>query len=112
MTKRSSGFQSAQDFLQKQILQQEKRLAEAENRLADFKRRNIDNLPTQEGSYVGSLQAEMAELQKLKSEQGVLNSQRQQLTRSLRPKNSTSRAARCPPPRAARRPRAAANSMR
>ena len=83
LTKRSTGFQSAQDFLQKQILQQEKRLAEAENRLADFKRRNIDNLPTQEGSYVGSLQAEMAELQRLKSEQGVLNSRRQQLTAQL-----------------------------
>ncbi len=65
LKKRSSGFQSAQDFLQQQIRQQEQRLAAAENTLAEFKRRNIDNLPAQEGSYIGSLQAEMSSLQDL-----------------------------------------------
>lgn len=83
LQKRSSGFQSAQDFLQKQIGDQEQRLAAAESKLADFKRRNIDNLPTQEGSYVGSVQAEMLSLQQLRSQQRVLASRRQQLSAQL-----------------------------
>lgn len=83
LEKRSTGFQSAQEFLQRQIQQQEQRLAEAEQRLADFKRRNIDNLPTQEGSYVTSLQVEMSALQELRSQQRVLQSRRQQLSAQL-----------------------------
>ena len=83
LTKRSSGFQSAQDFLQRQIREQEQRLAEAENRLAEFKRDNIDNLPTQEGSYVQSLQIEMAALQDLRSQQRTLAGRRQQLSAQL-----------------------------
>jgi len=42
---RSKGFQSAQDFLQRQVDEQERRLAEAEQKLADFKRQNLGNLP-------------------------------------------------------------------
>lgn len=83
LEKRSTGFQSAQDFLQRQVQQQEQRLAEAEQKLADFKRRNINNLPTQEGSYVTSLQAEMAALRDLQSQQRVLQSRRSQLTAQL-----------------------------
>ena len=83
LEKRSSGFQSAQDFLQRQIVEQEQRLAEAEQKLADFKRRNINNLPTQEGSYVTSLQAEMNALQDLQSQQRVLQSRRSQLSAQL-----------------------------
>jgi len=83
LAKRSTGFQSAQDFLQRQISQQEQRLAEAEQRLADFKRRNIDNLPTQQGSYVTSLQTEMSSLQDLRSQLRVLQSRRQQLSAQL-----------------------------
>ncbi|MCU0940756.1 MAG: hypothetical protein MUC86_16950 [Burkholderiaceae bacterium] len=83
LEKRSSGFRSAQDFLQRQITEQEQRLAEAEQKLADFKRRNINNLPTQEGSYVSSLQAEMAALQDLQSQQRVLQNRRSQLSAQL-----------------------------
>ena len=83
LEKRSSGFQSAQDFLQRQIVEHEQRLAEAEQKLADFKRRNINNLPTQEGSYVSSLQTEMAALQDLQSQQRVLQSRRSQLNAQL-----------------------------
>ncbi len=43
LKKRSSGFQSAQDFLAaSRSSQQEQRLADAENKLAEFKRRNIE----------------------------------------------------------------------
>ena len=55
LKKRRSGFQDARDFLQQQIGQQEQRLAEAEQKLADFKRRNIGRLPTEQGTYVEKL---------------------------------------------------------
>jgi polysaccharide chain length determinant protein (PEP-CTERM system associated) len=83
LQKRSSGFESAQDFLRRQVSQQEQRLAEAENRLAEFKRRNIDNLPTQEGSYVQNLQTEMAAMQDLRSQERMLAGRRQQLSAQL-----------------------------
>jgi polysaccharide chain length determinant protein (PEP-CTERM system associated) len=83
LEKRNIGFQSAQDFLRRQIQQQEQRLTEAEQKLADFKRRNINNLPTQEGSYITSLQNEMAALRDLQSQQRVLHSRRSQLSAQL-----------------------------
>ena len=83
LKRRSSGFQTAREFLQQQISQQEQRLAEAERKLAEFKRRNVGSLPTQEGSYVQGLQAEMNALQDLYSQQHVLESRRQQLSTQL-----------------------------
>jgi polysaccharide chain length determinant protein (PEP-CTERM system associated) len=80
---RSKGYQSAQDFLEKQVREQEKRLADAEQKLADFKRKNIGNLPTEQGSYVTSIQTEMNELQNLRSQQRMLQSRRAQLTAQL-----------------------------
>lgn len=83
LKKRRAGFQKARDFLEQQLRTQEERLAEAEQKLADFKRRNIGRLPTQQGTYVDSLQVEMTELQSLRSQQSVLLSRRQQLTAQL-----------------------------
>lgn len=83
LKKRSSGFESAQDFLRRQIQQQEQRLEDAEDKLAEFKRRNIDNLPTHEGSYVQNLQTEMAALQDLRSQERTLASRRAQLSSQL-----------------------------
>jgi len=80
---RRAGFQKARDFLELQLRTQEQRLAEAEQRLAEFKRRNIGRLPTQQGSYVDSLQLEMTELQNLRSQERVLLSRRRQLTTQL-----------------------------
>lgn len=80
---RNEGFQSAQTFLKEQVREQERRLGEAERRLAEFKRHNIDNLPTREGSYVQSLQAEMNTLQELESQARVLQSRRAQLSQQL-----------------------------
>ena len=79
----SKGYQSAQDFLEKQVREQEKRLADAEQKLADFKRKNIGDLPTEQGSYVASIQTEMGELQNLRSQQRMLQSRRAQLTAQL-----------------------------
>ena len=80
---RSKGYQSAQDFLDKQVQQQERRLAEAEQKLADFKRKNLGNLPTEQGSYVSSIQVQMSELQNLRSQQRMLQARRAQLTAQL-----------------------------
>ena len=80
---RSKGYQSAQQFLERQVRQQEQRLAEAEQKLADFKRRNLGNLPTEQGSYVTSIQAQMSELQNLRSQQRMLQSRRAQLSAQL-----------------------------
>lgn len=80
---RSKGYTSAQEFLERQVREQEKRLAAAEQRLADFKRKNIGNLPTEQGSYVTSIQMEMSELQNLRSQQRTLQSRRAQLSAQL-----------------------------
>jgi polysaccharide chain length determinant protein (PEP-CTERM system associated) len=87
LQKRSSGFQTAQDFLAQQIVQQERRLADAEHKLAEFKRKNLSNLPMQEGSYIQSLQVEMSTLQDLNAQQRTLSSRRQQLTVQLEAEN-------------------------
>lgn len=83
LKKRRTGFETARDFLEKQILQQEERLADAEQKLAEFKRRNIGRLPSEQGSYVDNLQDEMTELQNLRSQESVLQSRRNQLTAQL-----------------------------
>jgi polysaccharide chain length determinant protein (PEP-CTERM system associated) len=83
LQKRRTGFQTARDFLEQQIHQQEQRLVEAEQKLAEFKRRNIGRLPSEQGSYVDNLQVEMTELQNLRSQETVLLSRRQQLTLQL-----------------------------
>jgi polysaccharide chain length determinant protein (PEP-CTERM system associated) len=83
LKKRRLGFQAARDFLQQQITQQEQRLADAEQKLAEFKRLNIGRLPTQAGTYVDSLQVEMTELQNLRTQESVLLSRRQELSTQL-----------------------------
>jgi polysaccharide chain length determinant protein (PEP-CTERM system associated) len=83
LQKRRTGFETARDFLEQQIHQQEQRLVEAEQKLAEFKRRNIGRLPSEQGSYVDNLQVEMTELQNLRSQETVLQSRRQQLTVQL-----------------------------
>jgi polysaccharide chain length determinant protein (PEP-CTERM system associated) len=83
LQKRRTGFETARDFLEQQIHQQEQRLVEAEQKLAEFKRRNIGRLPSEQGSYVDNLQVEMTELQNLRSQESVLLSRRQQLTVQL-----------------------------
>jgi polysaccharide chain length determinant protein (PEP-CTERM system associated) len=83
LRKRRTGFESARGFLEQQIQQQEQRLAEAEQKLADFKRRNVGRLPSEQGSYIDGLQSEMTELQDLRSQESMLLSRRQQLTAQL-----------------------------
>jgi polysaccharide chain length determinant protein (PEP-CTERM system associated) len=60
------GSEQAQQFLVSQINLYERRLSDAEERLADFKRRNVGLMPGTEGDYFTKLQAEMEALDKAK----------------------------------------------
>ncbi len=53
---------SAQNFLKKKLGEYETLLAEAEARLADFKKRNIGQMPGERGGYYSRLQNEMRSL--------------------------------------------------
>ena len=60
---------SAQNFLQQQVDDYNKRLNDAEQKLADFKKANLGNLPTQGGAdYATRLQTAEARLQDLESQ--------------------------------------------
>jgi polysaccharide chain length determinant protein (PEP-CTERM system associated) len=73
---------SAQRFLDRQIGEYEARLREAENRLMEFKRRNMGMLPGSEGGYYnqmlsakGELEAARLELQQAQNRQNALRKQ-------------------------------------
>ena len=52
----------AEVFLEKQIGAYEQRLTEAETRLAEFKKQNLEQMPTNNGDYILSLQQAQSEL--------------------------------------------------
>ena len=56
---------TAQKFLQEQIKEYETRLVAAENRLTEFKRRNVDTMPGQTGGIFDQLQRAQQELQNI-----------------------------------------------
>lgn len=60
-----SRTETAQQFLEQQIGEYESRLTEAENRLQQFKRHNIDFLPDQEASFYQRLQAARSNLEEV-----------------------------------------------
>ena len=49
----------AQKFLEDQIRENEQRLRDAEERLANFKKNNVGTMPGAEGDYFTRLQSEM-----------------------------------------------------
>jgi polysaccharide chain length determinant protein (PEP-CTERM system associated) len=76
--------QVAQDFLKKQIQEYESRLRDAEQRLADFKRRNVGQMPGAQGDYFTRLQAQMQAVDKLRSQLTISLTRRDELQRQLR----------------------------
>lgn len=78
------GSESAQRFLREQIQEYERRLSEAEQRLADFKKRNVGMMPGEHGDYFSRLQAEMDAIQKAQADLRVAESRRDELQRQLR----------------------------
>jgi len=82
----SSKAQSAeaQNFLTTQLSELETKLAAAESRLAEFKKRNVGLLPGQGGDYFSRVQNEREGLARAKSALQLLESQRDELQAQLR----------------------------
>lgn len=79
-----NGTASAQRFLKEQLTDYGRRLADAENQLAEFKKKNVGLVPGDEGGYFARLTTEMQEVKRLQSQIAVANSRRLELQRQLR----------------------------
>ncbi|MEE4278786.1 MAG: XrtA system polysaccharide chain length determinant [Halieaceae bacterium] len=73
----------AQSFLDKQIAESERRLVEAENRLARFKQENVDVLPGESGDYYARLQSARGELAAARLELREQQNRRDELQRQI-----------------------------
>lgn len=78
-----SGQESAQAFLQQQIADYERRLSEAEARLADFKKKNLGLVPGEQGDYFSRLQAESDAMDKARTALQVAETRRAELLSQL-----------------------------
>ena len=78
------GAAQAQEFLTQQIADYERRLAAAEERLADFKKRNVGLMPGAQGDYFSRLQLEMEGLAKAQASLTAATRRRDELQRQLR----------------------------
>jgi polysaccharide chain length determinant protein (PEP-CTERM system associated) len=83
-----SGSDQAQVFLNQQIAALEKRLQESEERLAEFKKRNVGMIPGERGDYFARMDKEMAGLQQAETSLAVALSRRSELQHQV----ATSRA--------------------
>lgn len=80
---------SAQQFLEEQIHSYETRLRDAENRLADFKRRNVGLMPQETGDYFTRLQGESAKLEDLQAKLRLALERRTELNKQLQGEEPT-----------------------
>jgi polysaccharide chain length determinant protein (PEP-CTERM system associated) len=83
-TMSSSGTASAQRFLREQIADYNRRLADAENLLADFKKRNFGLVPGAQGDHFSRLTTETQEVKRLQGALGIALSRKAELQRQLR----------------------------
>ena len=73
----------AQRFLESQLAEYERRLVEAEDRLAAFKQQNVGSLPGSEGGYYQRLETEMGTLEQLRKTYAQMQMRRDELARQL-----------------------------
>ena len=73
----------AQKFIQEQIAQYERRLAEAEQELAEFKRKNVGLMPSDGQDYYERMQSAVDELERLRGEQSKIETRRSELQRQI-----------------------------
>lgn len=78
-----SGQESAQRFLRQQIAEYETRLSDAEQRLADFKKRNVGLMPDQRGDYFARLQTEVGGLAQARKDLQIAEARRDEVQRQL-----------------------------
>lgn len=73
----------AQQFLEDQIQDYEDRLTASENRLADFKRKNVEFMPNQIGDYFERLQAAEGSLREVESALNLATERQAELLRQI-----------------------------
>jgi polysaccharide chain length determinant protein (PEP-CTERM system associated) len=78
-----TGQEDAQRFLREQISDYERRLSEAESRLADFKKRNVGMMPDDRGDYFARLQREMVGADQARQQLALADARRDELQRQL-----------------------------
>jgi polysaccharide chain length determinant protein (PEP-CTERM system associated) len=78
------GSQNAQQFLEDQLRDYEKRLRAAEDRLAAFKSRHIGLMPSEQGGYFAQLQKEADQAANVRTKLAEAQSRRATLMRQLR----------------------------
>jgi len=77
------GQEDAQRFLREQIADYERRLAAAENRVAEFKKRNVGKMPDDRGDYFARLQAEMSAGDAVRGQLALAEARRAELNRQM-----------------------------
>jgi len=80
---KKQGSESAQQFLETQVKDYEKRLRDAEDRLAEFKSRNFGLMPSQQGGYFSELQKETELVGDIRTKVVVQESRRAALEKQL-----------------------------
>ena len=78
-----AGAENAQQFLQSQIQDYERRLRTAEDRLADFKSRHLGQMPSEQGGYFTQLQKESDAIEDLKTKLATAQTRRATLESQL-----------------------------
>jgi polysaccharide chain length determinant protein (PEP-CTERM system associated) len=77
------GQETAQRFLDEQIADHERRLSEAEARLANFKKQNVGLMPDNRGDYFARLQEATLSLETIRTSLAVAESRRDEIQRQL-----------------------------
>jgi polysaccharide chain length determinant protein (PEP-CTERM system associated) len=81
----TAGSEDAREFLRQQLADYERRLGEAESRLAEFKKGNVGLVPgTSQSDFFSRLQSEMAESKKAETALQLASRRRAELQRQLR----------------------------
>jgi polysaccharide chain length determinant protein (PEP-CTERM system associated) len=78
-----TGAEGAQTFLRAQIKEYEGRLAQAEERLANFKKDNVGLMPRESGDFFGRMQAEIDAIQRAQAQLRTLAGQRDAAVRAM-----------------------------
>jgi polysaccharide chain length determinant protein (PEP-CTERM system associated) len=77
------GSEHAQQFLETQIKDYERRLSVAEDKLAAFKKKNVGLMPSEQGGYFAQLQTETDAAKKAETDLSIAMSRRDELAREL-----------------------------
>lgn len=78
------GSATTREFLQARIEEYKRRLDESDEKLAEFKRRNVGLLPTEAGGYFAMLQTEKDAVKKAESDLSIAQQRRAEYEKQLR----------------------------